>query len=189
MHIEVVTLKKENITDFAKERNLLLKKAKKEWILFLDSDEALSKELKNEIERLEPDDYEGYYIYRQNYFLGKAIGTDKIVRLGKKESGKWNRKVHEAWNIKGNVGTLVNPIVHNTANNLHDYIQKLNKYSDIHLEENLKEHKNSTLFKIVFFPIAKFFQSMFMGRGIVFSMLQSFHSFLSWSKEWNLQKN
>lgn len=194
----VITLKKKNITDFAGERNSLLKKAKTDWVFFLDADETMSKSLNDEIEKeISEDKYDGFFVNRKNYFLGKYIGTDNILRLGRKNAGKWKRKVHEVWEInparirsgvKGKTGQLKNPIVHNSAKNLHGFIEKVNYYSTLHAEENLKSGKRSALFKIVFYPPAKFFQSLIMGRGFVFSMLQSFHSFLAWTKEWQIQK-
>jgi hypothetical protein len=187
-NIEVITLKKDRIIDFAKERNLLLKNAKSDWVLFVDTDEVLSRALKIEIENLDPKNFDGFYIKRKIIFLGHEIGEDKVLRLGKRKAGKWKRAVHETWEIKGNVSELKNYIVHNTANNLHNYIEKMNTYSSIHAIENQKEGKRSNLFKIVFYPKLKFIQNIFQGRGFVFSMLQSFHSFLGWTKLWELQK-
>jgi len=187
-NIEIITLNKPGITDFAKERNTLLSKSKSEWVFFVDSDETLSKDFHKEIlKQVLNDNYNGYYVKRKNYFLGKYIGEDKIIRLGRKNAGKWQRAVHEIWNIKGKVGTLKNPIIHNTAKDLHEYITKIDYYSTLHARENLESGKRSNIFKIVFFPIFKFIQSMTIGRGFVMSMLQSFHSFLSWSKAWKLQ--
>jgi hypothetical protein len=119
--------------------------------------------------------------------LGQYAGTDKIVRLGRKNAGKWERRVHETWKIKGNIGQLKNLLIHNTATNLRDFIDKINFYSTLHAEENRDSGKESNTFKIVFYPIYKFVQSLIIGRGFVMSMLQSFHSFLAWSKEWKLQ--
>lgn len=193
MRFEVITLKKKEITDFAGERNTLLLKSKSEWVFFLDSDEKISKELKEEmavwLNGQTVDKYNGFYIYRKNYFLGRFIGTDRILRLAKRNSGKWQRRVHETWKVSGAVGQLENPIIHETAKKLNEYIGKINNYSTIHAEENLRDGKKSNLFKILFYPPLKFLQSVLSGRGFVFSMLQSLHSFLAWSKQWNLQKN
>jgi hypothetical protein len=182
MNIQIIILKKNNITDFARERNLLLKKAKTEWILFLDTDETRMPALKKEIEALDGSDYNGFYIKRKIYFLGKHVGEDKVLRLGRKGAGEWRRAVHEVWDIKTKVGTLDNYLIHDTAVNLHDYIGKMNKYSDMHARENQKEGKNPSLFKIIFYPKMKFLQNFFAGRGVVFGILQAFHSYLSWSK-------
>ena len=186
--LEIITLHKPGITDFASARNLLLKQSKSDWILFLDSDEKLSDELKKEISDLDGTGYMGFFIKRKIIFLGKEIGEDKVLRLARRNSGKWARSVHETWQVKGKTGILNNYIIHNTADNLHSYIEKMNKYSYIHARENLKEGKHSNLVKIMLYPKLKFIQNILIGRGFVFSMLQSFHSFLGWAKQWELQK-
>jgi hypothetical protein len=187
-NLEIITLDKPNVSNFAAERNILLKNSKSDWVLFLDSDEIISKDFEKEIYDLDPKDNNGFVIKRKIIFLGKEIGEDRVLRLGKKGTGKWQRAVHETWQIRGKVGELEGYIIHNTAGNLNGYIKKLNNYSTIHARENLKEGKNSNLVKIIFFPKMKFLQNIYFGRGFVFSMLQSFHSFLGWVKIWELQK-
>lgn len=183
MKLSVLSLNRAGITDFAKERNILLGKAESEWVLFLDTDETVAPELKKEIDSaIKTTLYSGYYIKRKIVFLGKEIGEDKVLRLARRNSGKWTRAVHEVWEVKGKVGILKNYIIHNTAGSLAEYIERINKYSNIHARENLKEGKHSSLWKIIVYTKLKFLQNVFMGRGFVFSMLQSFHSFLAWSK-------
>lgn len=184
MKISTVTLKKEHITDFADERNLALRLAKDEWVLFLDSDEILSKELKEEIRNLNPGTYGGFYLKRKNYFLGQYVGCDHIIRLVKKGSGKWQRLVHETYHLAGDseAGYLNNYLIHNTADNLHDYLNKINNYSTLHALANRQEGKRATLLIIIFFPVFKFMQTFVKSRHFVFSLMQAIHSFLSWSK-------
>jgi len=182
--LTVLSLNNKNITDFASERNDLLEKSKSVWVLFLDSDERLYSPIKNI-----SDKYNGYFLKRKNYFLGQYVGTDKIVRLGKKNAGRWYRAVHETWKINGNIGILPNIIIHNTADNLRDYINKINIYSGLHAKENLKENKKSNLLKIIFFPPIKFVFVLIKSKNIVFSILQAFHSFLAWSELWLIQSN
>jgi hypothetical protein len=185
-NLEIITLNKPGISDFASARNGLLEKSKADWVFFVDSDEKVSKELKEEVlKRIQDDTCDAYYVKRKIYFLGKYIGEDKVLRLARKNSGQWVRAVHEIWDVASHpTGELNNYLIHDTADNLHEYIEKINKYSTIHAKENIKEGKKSGLFKIIFYPLSKFVQNVLMGRGFVFSMLQSFHSFLSWSKEW-----
>jgi hypothetical protein len=188
---EILTLKKPGITDFAKERNELLHSSESEWVFFVDTDEIVSNELKREVHKTieSGNGINGYYIYRKNYFFDRHIGTDKILRLARRDSGHWERKVHEVWNVHGRLGELKNPLIHHTAPSLHDFIKKTNNYSTLHAQANLAEAKRSDTLKIIIFPIAKFITSILMGRGFVFSMLQSFHSYLSWSKQYLLQKD
>lgn len=188
INFQIITLREKNIKDFAKSRNDLLKNSTTDWVLFLDTDEILSPELKKEIEELDPGKFDGFYIKRKIIFLGQKSGEDKVLRLGKKSAGKWTRKVHETWNIKGRVGTLKNYIVHNTAMDMYSYIEKMNKYSDIHAVENISEGKSTSLLKIIIYPKLKLIKNILNGRSFVFSMLQSFHSFLGWAKIWELQR-
>lgn len=180
-NIQILTLNKNNITDFAKERNNLLKKAKSEWVLFLDKDEKLSQKLNQSFNK----SVNQYALQRKNYFLGQYVGTDKIVRLVKKGTGVWIRAVHETWkpNKVHLGGVLVKPvIIHNTADNLADYLIKINNYSTLHAKENQKEGKKANLFKIIFFPMAKFIITLIKSKNVVFSIMQSLHSYLSWAK-------
>lgn len=184
-NLAVLTLNKPNIQDFALERNKMLDSAESDWIFFIDSDEKASDALNKEIESaVSKNKFDGYYICRKNYFLGNYIGCDWIIRLGRKNAGRWKRRVHETWDIKGNVGYLKNCITHNTAESLHEYIDKIDMYSGLHAEANIKEGKRSNLFKIIFFPLGKFIYTYVKSRNVVFSIMQSLHSFLSWSKQW-----
>lgn len=181
--MEIVTLRKQKINDFAKERNALLDNSKSDWVFFVDSDEVMSEKLREEINKAIKDkSVNGYFVARRNYFIGSFVGTDYIVRLGRKNKGSWQRSVHETWDIKGNVGRLESPLIHNTADNLRDYIGRMDYYSTLHAEANKKEGKKSNIFKILFYPLAKFFVTFFKSGNIVFSIMQSFHSFLAWSK-------
>ena len=187
MQISMIVLKGKQISDFAKERNLVLKKARENWVLFVDSDEKVSPALAQEIKNLKPSGCSGFYLKRENYFLGQFVGTDKILRLARKDTGQWQRRVHETWKVKGKIGLLKNPLIHHTASSVSEMIKKINYYSTLHAQANLKEGKKSSLFKIVFFPVFKLVQNLFIGKGFVFAMLHSFHSFLAWSKLWIIQ--
>jgi glycosyltransferase involved in cell wall biosynthesis len=190
--IEIITLNKPGITDFAKERNELLKKARREWVFFLDSDEVISPALRRELSQLNNNSIKSinaFYVKRKNYFLGTFVGADLLLRLARKDAGNWERRVHEVWKIKGKVGRLKNPIIHNTATSVDDMIAKINYYSTLHAQANLEEGKKSNIFKIIFYPKVKFVQSLLAGKGLVLSILMAFHSFLSWSKLWISQKN
>ncbi len=182
--LSILKLNKPNITDFAKERNELLKKAKTDWVLFIDNDETISN-----LQLPISNQFTSYQLSRHNYFLGQYVGKDKIIRLVKRGTGRFVRKVHEVWepNDWSKVGFIKTPIVHNTADNLTDYIEKMNTYSDLHAASNLSEGKRSSLIKIIIYPIAKFFVTFIKSRNVVFSIMQSLHSHLSWTKLYFLQ--
>lgn len=185
--IKILTLRSPNILDFARERNKLLDKNKNKWVMFLDSDEKVTPKLQEEIDNLKlTNETVGFFIKRKNYFLNNYVGQEKIIRLGKRSLGRWRRSVHEVWDIKAS-RTLNNFLIHNTADNIHEYIEKINKYSTLHSLANNNEGKKSSLSKIIFLPIAKFVVTYTKSGNIVFSIMQSLHSFLSWSKLYFLQ--
>lgn len=188
MLVSTVVLKGKQINDFAKERNLALGQARENWVLFVDSDEKVSPALAQEIKNLKPSGCSGFYLKRKNYFLGQFVGTDRILRLARKDAGFWQRRVHETWKIKGKIGTLKNPLIHQTASSVFDMVKKINYYSTLHAQANLLEGKRSNLMKIVFYPRFKFLVNLFSGKKFVFSLLLSWHSFLAWSKLWLWQK-
>ena len=157
---------------FAKERNYLLEKTPGDWFLFLDTDEKISPELKKEIEHCDFK-HDGYYIARKDYFMGKLLrfgetGNIKLLRLGKKGTGEWKRKVHEYWDIK-NAGELKGTIEHHPSLT----IQKINYYSDIDAQE-FGKFEYWQLVK----PPLKFLVNYFVKLGFLDGKAGFFHAFL-----------
>lgn len=120
---------------------------KNDWILLLDADEALTPELKAEIERELPGSaFNGYWIRLNVFFLGRELrfGDSKLWKLClfRKGAGRYEERlseqdvsmadmeVHEHVIVAGEVGRLGNSIVHNNYNSLDRYIQKHNEYSN-----------------------------------------------------------
>ena len=195
-------------SDFASQRNFGLEKARGEWVLFIDADERVSKGLREDIEDVlkyqdnyKTRDVSGFYIYRVDQMWGRKLyrgeaGLSKYIRLGKKTSGKWKRRVHEVWDVKGKIHPHgLYQIDHYPHPTLREFIADIERYSTIHAEENYKEGKRSNLFKIIWYPKLKFFQNYFLKlgfldgpEGFMVAMLMSFHSYLAWSKLWVLQR-
>jgi len=186
--------------DFAGQRNLALRQAQGQWVLFVDSDEIVPPSLREEINNLKFTIYNGFFIKRQDIWKGKEIkygetGNIKILRLAKKEAGKWTRPVHEIWQVRGRVGTLKNSIFHYPHPALREFINEINQYSSLHAKANYREGKKPSLLKIIFWPKGKFvynwiFKLGFLDgmAGFMIALMMSFHSFLAWSKLWILQR-
>src|SRR3990167_1565394 len=189
--------------DFASQRNFGLQKAKGEWVLFLDADERVSENLKKEILHLigtPKSGYSGFFLKRKDVIFGKEVnhgemGSLKLLRLAKKGSGFWKRSVHESWNVKGKTLTLANSIYHYPHQNLREFIDSVNYFSSLHALSNRREGKNSSLVKIILWPLGHFIKNWIFKKGFldgtlgfVMAMFMSFHSFLAWSKLWLLQK-
>lgn len=122
-------------------------------------------------------------------------GNVKLLRLAKTGTGRWRRAIHETWQVTGKTGELKNPLLHYPHQTLREFIADIDWMSALHARENNKEGKRSDLFKIIFFPKFKFFDSWVLKRGFLdgtpgfmAAMIMSLHSFLAWSKLWLAQR-
>lgn len=176
--------------NFAAQRNFGLEKARGEWVFFVDADERVGKELAEEVkEAIKDDDVAGFYFRRIDHFMGEwlrhgEIGHLKILRLAKKGTGEWKRKVDEIWEIKGKTKTFRSPLLHYSHPTLSGFLTSINERSTLNAREFYDEGKEVTLVEW-FKPKIKFLQNYFLRlgfldgtQGFVFAVLMSLHSFL-----------
>jgi len=187
--------------NYASQKNFALKEAKNDWVLFVDADERITKELENEIKNaLTESRYSAFRFRRIDLFLGKwlkygEIGAYRDIRLMKKDSGKWVRRVHESFETEVRVGNLKSPLRHYSHQSLGNLIESTNRWSDWHAKANREEKKHSSVIKILFWPELKFINNYILRlgfldglQGFVFAIFMNFHSYLAWSNLWLLQK-
>lgn len=189
--------------NFSDQRNFGITKAKGKWIFFIDADEEVPVDLRNEIVQVTSDplnSFNGFYLKRRDIFFGKKLnygewGKSKILRIVKKGYGKWERNVHEVLNVKGGMGILKSNLNHYPHKSLNDFIKSINLFSTIHAVSNEKEGKKTYIIKIIFYPFFKFFNNWIVKggfkdkeHGFIMSLMMSFHSFLAWSKLWQETK-
>ncbi|MBI5122682.1 glycosyltransferase family 2 protein [Candidatus Roizmanbacteria bacterium] len=191
--------------DFSEQRNLGLSAAQGDWVLFVDADEEVSQALWFEIMAITNDPknlYAGFYIKRKDFLWDKELkygelGNLKLLRLAKKDAGKWTGKVHEIWKIKGNTLLLQNALLHYPHQTVKEFLQEINYYSSLRAMELHKKKIKVSWWSIIFYPKAKFIVNYFFKGGfqdglpgLVFAIMMSFHSFLVRGKLWLLwQKN
>lgn len=178
--------------DFAGQRNFGLKNAKHEWVLFVDADERISKELASEIECKTSQDnlVDGFLLKRTDVMWGKILqhgetSLVKLLRLGRRGKGRWHHRVHETWEIDGNISTLKFPILHMPHPNISEFLAEVNFYSTLRAQELYVQRARTSLFWIVAYPTAKFIQNYFLrrgfldgNRGFIMALMMSLHSFL-----------
>lgn len=200
---KIKVFKRKLDNDFSAQRNFGVEKTTSDWVLFIDADERVTKELAAEIkENLSLPDFGGFLIPRIDYMWGKELkhgetGNVKLLRLFNKNKGSLRGKVHEVWETKSKVGVLVNPIKHYPHPSVSEFLDEINFYTDLRAEELYKKKVKSNFFSIILFTKAKFIQNYFlkMGfldgkEGFIHAIIMSFHSFLVKGKLWLLwQKN
>ncbi len=180
--------------NFAAQRNFALRKAKCQWVLFIDADEYLSPELMSEIDlAIRNNDISGYLITRKDNWLGKTLhesewGNIKLLRLAQRKKGLWQRSVHEKWVVRGKIKSLTHPLIHTSHEDVASFIDQIAFHSRLHAKENTYKYKRVSLFIVIFYPVGKFVKNWLLRkgykdgtRGFLYAMFMSLHSFLAWS--------
>lgn len=173
---------------FHKNKNLAIEKCTSDWIFFLDADEVVTQELKDEIDnvisrrdksRLVPtneNNYSGFDLPRANYFLGRFLKKggqypDTRIRLFKKGMGRWPCvSVHEQIEVDGEVGHLKNDLLHYSYESFAEYLKKANTYTTL-TAKSIKDEKINFVLKfakyMIYLPIITFFNIYLRHRGYV----------------------
>lgn len=198
-----VFLSKEKEMNFSSWRNEALKKAKGDWVLFLDADERITPALKEEIESvIKEESFWAYAIPRQNYYLGKPVrwgvlGPDYVKRLFKREKHKgWEGRLHEEPIFEGELGHLKEPMIHLSHRDLSSMVEKTRKWSKV--EAKLLYDAGHP--KMVWWRFLRIMLTEFWYRGIrlqgfrdgdvgfIEVIFQMFSRFLTYARLWEMQQ-
>lgn len=130
--------------DFSSQRNFALKHASNDWVLFIDGDERVSNDLKNEILNALENSYDivAFGFYRKFYFENSILKfsgyqTNKTFRLFNKNFAHYDitKLVHEVLLIDGKTKILKNKLDHFSFKDENDYKEKLMKYAKLRAKE------------------------------------------------------
>ena len=142
------------------------------WILFLDADERITPELKDEMESLEENTgIDGYYINRRNYYFGKwikycGIYPDYCLRLFRKDKGRVSdRIIHEGIEVDGKCEKLKNDMLHYSYRDLEQMVNKINFFSSAEAEENFLKNKKITKTGVFLHFLSAFLRVFISRKG------------------------
>lgn len=132
-------IKTTNPAIFHINKNKAIDNAKGDWVLQLDADEVVSKELADELLDVinKDSDINGYWIPRSNFFLNRFLKKggqypDYTLRLYRNGKGRLPAKdVHEQAVVQGKVGFLKHDLIHIRDKNFSVYLDRFNKYTDL----------------------------------------------------------
>jgi len=117
-----------------------------------------------------------------NELMWGETGQLQLIRLARRQMGRWHRPVHEIWRIKGSVGQLKSPLYHYPHPTLADFFNKINHYTNI---EAGYRRRQFDLFELIFYPPGKFFYNYFIKLGfldgipgLIMAVMMSLHSLL-----------
>ena len=160
---------------FANQKNYAASLATCEYILSLDADEYLSPELAKSISEAKKSlSRDGYTMNRLSSYAGEWIRTcgwypDTKLRLWKNGKGVWKGQgIHERVELEGSysVDHLNGDLLHHAYDNITQFLEKIQRYSDIYAKEHRHKIKSSG-FKIFYKTTFAFIKSFFLKRGIL----------------------
>lgn len=181
------------VVDFAKVRNQALDKAKYEWVLFVDSDEVVTKPSVAEIEKIVLEDKADLvFVKRKDIFYDKVlrwgeVGNLSLIRLGKKSVLKFERPVHEVVKVDQSHKIIKSQIVlkHFAHQNIQEFFGKIKFYALREAEHRSQNKIKFKFWEILFFPSGKFILNFFFKlgfldgyRGLIYAFMMSLHSLL-----------
>ena len=159
---------------FGRTHNAASNLATSEWILSIDSDEILSKELAQEILSLTLDPHTVYPILRHNFFNGKRIlwcggwHPDWVTRLYNRRITHFNNvEVHEKIIDEDMKKVHLNhPLYHTPYREMSDFLNKMQTYSTLFAREH-RHKKQASLIKAILHSWFAFIKSYIFKRGFL----------------------
>lgn len=188
--------------DFSKQRNFAFSKAQSDWILYIDADERLTKELaeniKDKLLNNKNEEITAYKVKRKNFYFWKYEWpyVEKLERLFRRDSFKeWKGIVHETPVFEGKIGELDGYLSHYTHQDLSSMLEKTNKWSEYEAELRLRaNHPKMSWWRFLRVILTGFFKSYFLEKGykngtagLVEVIYQSFSMFITYAKLWEKQ--
>ena len=185
------------------QKNFGFEKATGDWILSIDADEEVSKELEEEIKKViaHQSTISGYWIPRKNIIFGKFIEhtgwyPDPQLRLFKKGKGKYvNAHVHESIRLEGESAYLKEFLVHHHYETITQFIRRtIDIYAPNEAQDYLSKGYQFSYFDAVRFPLSEFVSRFFARKGykdgfhgLMLSLLMAFYHFLIFAFLWEKQ--
>ena len=175
-----------------------------QWLFWIDADEEVSRELKDDIIRVtnssQPCD--GYFVARKASVLGKWIEHGgwfpdwqfRFVRNGKIIPEY--QEIHGGFTTSGAKGKLNGILYHYTYRSIEEHLRKMNDQTSLHVSNKLQEHRqlNVGLQKILFSPISCFMRMFVLQKGykdgmhgFILAFYSALYTLLMYAKAWEYQ--
>lgn len=128
--------------------------ASHEWVLVVDADERATPELAQEIQqRLPTATCSAFKLGIREFMFGGWIDSGgweghNYIRLLRKSRGGWSGVIHEPPRVEGEIETLKHGLVHHSHVSVRNFLQKMNRYTDIEAEQRFRSGRKARLWTI-----------------------------------------
>lgn len=186
------------------QKNLIKDLASGQWILFVDGDEEVSPELRDEILQEFDSDrtkrHAGYEFPRMVWYLGRWIRhgdwyPDIKLRLFRKDQGRCGGKEpHDRMIVHGPVKRLHGVVHHYTYEGISDHLATLNRFSTISAQTQQQEGRRLHFTDLAFRPGWRFFRGYILKLGLldglpglIIAIVSAYGVFAKYAKLWEMR--
>ncbi|HKC50153.1 MAG TPA: glycosyltransferase family 2 protein [Myxococcota bacterium] len=189
---------------YVKQKNFALERAKHDWVICLDADEALSPELRESLQaalaRVD-DRVSGYELDRVTHYLGVWHDhgewyPDWQLRVFRRSRGRWaGMDPHDRVELDGRVERLSGRLLHWNYRSLSEHIQTTDRFSARMAGSMQEAGVRFRLADLLLRPIARFFKGYVLRQGFrdgmagfVVSAATAYYVFMKYAKLWELER-
>lgn len=192
---KVITFPKGNHKSAEPARQFANQSATYSWLLVVDADELVPKELKDYLyDRIsKPDCPQGIYIPRKNYFMGELDSyPDYQLRFFVKEGSVWPPYVHTFPIVNGVLEHIDKrrkelALIHIANDSIGTRLRKANEYTDNEIYKRQDEKVGAL--KLVYAPLWRFIHLYIVKGGfrhgipgLIIAVLNGFYKFVTIAK-------
>ncbi|MEO7115649.1 MAG: glycosyltransferase family 2 protein [Caldimonas sp.] len=148
--------------------------ATSDWVLSLDADERIPPGLQAEIvTAIASDALDGYRLPRWSEFCGRVMHhggwrPDRTLRLGRRaKSGFTDDFLHAHMTVDGPIGDLAASLVHHSYPDVHDVLEKLDRYSSGSARDMQARGRTGSLAKALAHGLFAFVRTYLLKLGFL----------------------
>jgi glycosyltransferase involved in cell wall biosynthesis len=158
------------------QKEFAVRAATHDWVLCVDADERISRELRAEILALRDAGFPGragWRFPRLSSFLGRWMRhggwyPDRQLRLFDRRRGRWGgHDPHDRVELDGPPGTLRGDLLHHPYRTFAEHLRTIDKYTTIMAEGLHKRGKRAHAHQLVVNPMVRFVRFYFLQLGLL----------------------
>jgi glycosyltransferase involved in cell wall biosynthesis len=188
---------------YAAQKNFAAADAAHDWILSIDADERVSRDLAEEIRKQLATDPQvsGFRMPRVTWHLGRWFRTtdwypDFQLRLYDRRQARWkSRRVHESVEADGLVRPLTHELQHYAYRDISHHHATMERYTSLAAQEMFESGRRAGWTDVLVHPAAAFLRNYFLRRGcvdglpgLIVSAMNAHYVFLKFAKLWELER-
>ena len=158
------------------QKEFTIRAASHDWVLCLDADERLSRELRAQILALRDAGFPGHAGWRfprRSRWLGRwmrrgAWSPDRQLRLFDRRRGRWGgHDPHDRVELEGSVGALAGVLEHHPYRTFAEHLATIDRYTTTMAEGLHRRGRRARTIDLVLRPAARFLRSYVLKLGVL----------------------